>query len=672
MKIGRNAPCPCGSGKKYKKCCLDKNVTPPETLHYRRLSKALDELMPKLIDHGLSVFGETLYGIAMDEFLGWPDPDEMPDGEAIERLQMLFWPWLVFNWEFDSLDFEDSVLDFPEEETIAEHYSESQGIDRHSLGGQLIHATNRIPYSFLEIIAVQAGESVQILDVLTGAEMHVQENLGSKMLSRGDIVYGRVVQVDGVGMILGLSAIVLPARVKPQLIELRRSLSGGRKKLTRDDLYDWDLEIRQYFLSMDRALHTLPELRNTDDDLMEYHKLIYDVESADLAVEKLASLCTTETVGDIRAAADKDKDGKVHRATFDWNRHGNPIHKGMPNTVLGHIEINDSRLTVTVNSAQRAATIQQEIEKRLGSAARLRLDEISDLEALMKAGDKRPHTENELMDHPEVQQHIGQMLKAHWDNWVHQKIPALGGKTPKQAVRTADGREAVEALLLDAEKMARLDPIRSTIEKEFIADVRQRLKLDHPRRRNADTPDPKQLVERVALIKELISEFGDKRLHATYTGFATNLCDAVAANGQLNINRGRIDIWAAAIVYAIAQLNFLFSRETTHYLTPDELCDWFKVKKTTVSSKAATIRKALDLYYDDERFCAPHITSNFQFFEDENGFIFPAALLDPEGERILEPIPLKPHPEKEKPDKAADPKIPAKKKDDRQLSLFED
>ena len=25
MKIGRNDPCPCGSGKKYKKCCLDKD-----------------------------------------------------------------------------------------------------------------------------------------------------------------------------------------------------------------------------------------------------------------------------------------------------------------------------------------------------------------------------------------------------------------------------------------------------------------------------------------------------------------------------------------------------------------------------------------------------------------------------------------------------------------------
>ncbi|MBW1792566.1 MAG: SEC-C domain-containing protein [Deltaproteobacteria bacterium] len=24
-KIGRNKPCPCGSGKKYKKCCMEKD-----------------------------------------------------------------------------------------------------------------------------------------------------------------------------------------------------------------------------------------------------------------------------------------------------------------------------------------------------------------------------------------------------------------------------------------------------------------------------------------------------------------------------------------------------------------------------------------------------------------------------------------------------------------------
>lgn len=31
-KIGRNAPCPCGSGKKYKQCCLLENLTPEEAL----------------------------------------------------------------------------------------------------------------------------------------------------------------------------------------------------------------------------------------------------------------------------------------------------------------------------------------------------------------------------------------------------------------------------------------------------------------------------------------------------------------------------------------------------------------------------------------------------------------------------------------------------------------
>ena len=28
-KVGRNDPCPCGSGKKYKKCCLNKSRVNP-------------------------------------------------------------------------------------------------------------------------------------------------------------------------------------------------------------------------------------------------------------------------------------------------------------------------------------------------------------------------------------------------------------------------------------------------------------------------------------------------------------------------------------------------------------------------------------------------------------------------------------------------------------------
>ena len=36
-KISRNAPCPCGSGKKYKRCCLNKaNVSPSKDVQYAK------------------------------------------------------------------------------------------------------------------------------------------------------------------------------------------------------------------------------------------------------------------------------------------------------------------------------------------------------------------------------------------------------------------------------------------------------------------------------------------------------------------------------------------------------------------------------------------------------------------------------------------------------------
>ena len=38
------------------------------------------------------------------------------------------------------------------------------------------------------------------------------------------------------------------------------------------------------------------------------------------------------------------------------------------------------------------------------------------------------------------------------ENWIFQKVPALGGRTPLEAVADADGKEIVESLLLDWER----------------------------------------------------------------------------------------------------------------------------------------------------------------------------------------------------------------------------
>jgi antitoxin Xre/MbcA/ParS-like protein len=57
-----------------------------------------------------------------------------------------------------------------------------------------------------------------------------------------------------------------------------------------------------------------------------------------------------------------------------------------------------------------------------------------------------------MMHDPEVKQQLQAALQKQVEGWVHQKIPALGGRTPVEAVRDPDGKEAVEALLLQWER----------------------------------------------------------------------------------------------------------------------------------------------------------------------------------------------------------------------------
>ncbi|MCB5288434.1 MAG: SEC-C domain-containing protein [Candidatus Cloacimonetes bacterium] len=46
-KISRNAPCPCGSGQKYKKYCLPKEDS--QDFSYRRISQTFQSLTGKLM-----------------------------------------------------------------------------------------------------------------------------------------------------------------------------------------------------------------------------------------------------------------------------------------------------------------------------------------------------------------------------------------------------------------------------------------------------------------------------------------------------------------------------------------------------------------------------------------------------------------------------------------------
>jgi SEC-C motif len=59
-KIGRNDPCPCGSGKKYKQCCLSTATTPSTSLGKAKKFKAKLISTPKQIDLIERTFGSSI------------------------------------------------------------------------------------------------------------------------------------------------------------------------------------------------------------------------------------------------------------------------------------------------------------------------------------------------------------------------------------------------------------------------------------------------------------------------------------------------------------------------------------------------------------------------------------------------------------------------------------
>jgi len=159
------------------------------------------------------------------------------------------------------------------------------------------------------------------------------------------------------------------------------------------------------------------------------------------------------------------------------------MNPGMPNTILGHIKIDGHRLTGEVNSAQRAMTLRHKIESRLGDDCQFKLNEIQDPDSIMNkiapgpGQMKKSKKHDELMKDPQVREQLAGMMATHWEGWVDHGVPALGGESPREAVKTADGREAVEALLRDAERIEGKDPFMAEANLKGAQRVRELLGL---------------------------------------------------------------------------------------------------------------------------------------------------------------------------------------------------
>ncbi len=213
-KTGRNDPCPCGSGTKYKQCCLRQAKPPAVSGHADALPKAMDWLASRHKDAVQDAIDDYFFGGLDDEAFDRIEdlPDEMYGVVMLNAME-----WLLA----------DGVIEY-------------QGEDREASGlllgpgGPALTADERRwleslvgqPLRLYEVLETSPGEGMLLKDVLAPSRpaVYVQEKSGSCYLDPYDLVAVRVVPFDGLHQASG-AAYPSPRAASWDLIEeLRHEL----------------------------------------------------------------------------------------------------------------------------------------------------------------------------------------------------------------------------------------------------------------------------------------------------------------------------------------------------------------------------------------------------------------------------------------------------------------
>ncbi len=425
---------------------------PSLELLYKRLSTAYEEVLGRLLEQAAEALGEEGVSLALADFLLWPD-DEEEFRRGYEAHATLFVPWLLFDWTPDPDDVDPEVRD-SFREPFARQALKNPILRFDPLERRIVEAAVEEPFSFHEVIACSPGRGFTLRDILRGRDIEVCEHLGSEGVQPGDILFARAIRIEQVGMLAGCGALFFPPDVKPQVIELRAKILRRRKAIAAEDLRRNETDLRDLFFALHEALTAPPALRNTDDEEILFHRLHWEIDSAAEAFERLKHLAGDESPDDILAHAERTADGRLRRVRFAWVGKGATGGPGVRNTVLGKIAIEEGKLRVEVNSAGRAARIREAVDRALGATGRHRATEVLGRMPSFPAQDEEGASPEAILEGPEARAELGRLFENYWTEWTTTNIPALGGKTPRQAVRSADGRESVEAILASAERDA--------------------------------------------------------------------------------------------------------------------------------------------------------------------------------------------------------------------------
>lgn len=418
VTVGRNDPCPCGSGRKYKKCHLAADEAPRAAERSGTVSP-LHDLDQRLVHDILELVVRRFPGELAEEV-------EILDSHPSMTPQFVA-PWLAYVTHFEG-------------RTAVEWFFEERAWSLSRGAVDWLAAQQESWLSIWEILEVEPGHHLVLRDLLTFRERTVHEVSGSRMTEPGFIVLGRIVDLGDVSTICGLHATPLrPARGSLVVEKIRKVLRRKGAvppdrlrglKVARRMLNEWSNAVA--------LASTPPRLANSDGDpiLLTTDRWQFDGRSRNAIAGRIASI----------QGAKQQESG-----TFVLLRE-----EGWDITIIGGVRIDAGTISLETNSVSRAEALSARIEhacgELLGAHIRSHADPVAMLNERTSAP---PASRRERTD--EENSIVLEVKNRYYSRWTDEPVPALDGKTPREMVRTASGRRRVEKILQEIEMIENAD-----------------------------------------------------------------------------------------------------------------------------------------------------------------------------------------------------------------------
>jgi len=274
--------------------------------------------------------------------------------------------------------------------------------------------------------------TVTLEDVLLGDRVTVHDRLLSENIDNGVFLAVRVFQAGRFHFAV-LAGPVLGPHMGMEAAELLHDngLEFTPEGLRRDSdkfgrLWDW--------LDNWQANRTPPRLCNTDGEDLVWHTASFG--SGDEREVRNALLRRK----DVEYDADEDE--------FSWIRDTTDDPKVMGDLLrLGRIEFIADELILTVNSAERLGGARKWLEKlpgvRFRGVTTRRVDEPDEDRPM----DEKVSQPEPVEMTPEFTSAVQDTMDRHYMAWLDGPLPALGGRSPRQACRTSAGRQKVAMMI---------------------------------------------------------------------------------------------------------------------------------------------------------------------------------------------------------------------------------